>query len=166
MPLTATVRRIGARPTVSRTQRAAPVADLGVSLTGGRAGSPVTATFTVTLNASIGGTGTARLVDETAASAAKPGTKRENAYVFAGVQLSAPGAAASRTVRITNLRANASGLSGASAAILIPVIASVSIASSTPIRVVNAEQTVAVLARPRARAARSRQRRGAARRSR
>ena len=42
-PLTGAVQRVGVRPTVARTQRAAAVADLRVRFTGGKAGSAVRA---------------------------------------------------------------------------------------------------------------------------
>jgi len=143
-PLTGAVQRVGVRPTVARTQRAAAVADLRVRFTGGKAGAVVKATLTVTLNTRIGGTGTARLADETQTSAITLATRTSNAYVFENVQFPAPGATAARVFRITNIRANANGLGGGSVG-TTPVQASIAITGPTPIRLSNGEQTVAVV---------------------
>jgi len=143
--LTGVVQIVGVRPTLTRTQRAAAVADLRVTFTGGKSGSAVKATLTVSLNTSLGGTSTARLADETHASGAALATRTRNAYVFENVQFPAPGPVAARVFRITNIRANAGGLAGGSASGATPIQASIAVTGSTPIRLSNAEQTVAVL---------------------
>lgn len=142
-PLTGAVQIVGVCPTLARTQRAAAVAALRVTFTGGKAGAAVKATMAVTLNTRIGGTGTARLADETQASAVALATRTSNAYVFENVQFPAPGPAAARVFRITNVRVDATRLgSGAPGT---PIQASIAVTGSTPIRLSTAEQTVAVL---------------------
>lgn len=151
LQLTGTVQRVGVRPTISLTQRAAAVADLKITFTGGTAGAQVRTTVTVTLNTRIGGTGTAQLLDEAAGSTPIPGTKSANAYVFDNVRFPAPGAAATRVFRITNVRANASGVPVSGTLVPTQILALVSLSGSTPIRLSSAEQAVAVLDRTRGR---------------
>ncbi len=144
-PLTATVQAVGVRPTVSTKERAAAVADLRIIFTCGKKGSPVKATLTVTLNTSVAGVGTARLVDEAAGSEVASATKSGKAYVFKDVQFTAPGPDASRTLRITNVRANANAFGTAGTLIPNQITAFVTVSSSTPIRLSTAKQAVASL---------------------
>jgi hypothetical protein len=61
---------------------------------------------------------------------------------FFGIPFLAPGSVATRTIRITNVRVNASQLSGGSAAGSTPVITSISISGATSVPVSNPTPTV------------------------
>jgi hypothetical protein len=146
--LTGVVRAIGSPPKASRKGAAERVADLSITLRGGKAGSPAKATFSVVLNAAVTAEGTAELVDEAEPSRHTPGTRTRNGYVFKNVEFSQPGPTISRTFRITNIRANATGLGGGSTAGATPVIASVVISTTTiPIHLSDAKQVVALVPR-------------------
>ena len=100
-------------------------------------------TLLVTLNLTPG-LAPAQLIDEAQPAVATLATIAGNAYTFENVKFPAPGAAATRRFHITNIRANANSLgrpSGGGS----PVQGTVSIRSSTPIRLSNAEQTVAIV---------------------
>jgi hypothetical protein len=144
-PLIGRVQMLGVRPTIPADARAAVLADLTISFSGGVKGSTVTAKITVTLNTRVGTVGAARLIDESD-SRTQPGAKLGNAYVFENVQFPAPGSVrAARRFRITNLRANASVLGGGIGP--TPVLANVAVTASTPVRLSNAEQSVAIVQR-------------------
>jgi hypothetical protein len=144
--LTGVVRAIGSPPKASRKGAAERVADLSITLTGGKAGSPVKATFSVVLNAAVTAEGTAELVDEAEPSRRTPGTRTKNGYVFKNVEFSQPGPRASRTFRITNIRANANGLPAGNS--IGTMTASVIISTGTiPIHLSDAKQVVALVPR-------------------
>jgi len=146
-PLTGIVRTLGTHPSLSVKDLAARVADLTITLTGGRAGSPAIATFSVVLNIAVAANETAELIDEALASRGTPATRMAKGYVFKNVKFTEPGQAAARVFRITNIRANATTLSGGSAAGATPVVASISISGSTPspLRLSDARQVVALV---------------------
>jgi hypothetical protein len=145
--LTATVQTIGTPPRLSSKLRDAAVTDLEVAFTGGTRGSPVDLTLVVTLSTGVSAISPAQLVDEAQASSISLATTTKNGYVFEHVQFPAPGAAAVRRFRITNVRANASiVLSGGSSGTRLS--ASVAIMSSTPIRLLQAEQIVVGVVEP------------------
>ena len=104
--LAATVTTIGSRPKITIGQRSAPVADVGISVTGGAPATRVTVTFTITLSIRLAATGTATLVDETGSSRSVSALKAGASYIFENVLFPAP-VSARRVFRITNLRANA-----------------------------------------------------------
>src|SRR5215510_10339782 len=110
-PLQGTVATAGRRPTISVADRSAQVQDLIVKLTGGRAGTPVRVTFTVTLNAAPSRTGRAEILDDATHSAVGVGVRSNGAYVFRDVAVVPTGTTAARVFRITNVRVNANGLS-------------------------------------------------------
>jgi hypothetical protein len=105
----------------------------------------VQAEFVVSLNTKLGSGGTAQMIDETAASAPTAARKSGNKYVFGPVQFVEPGASARRVFRITNIRADVTGLPSRSSA-LMPVVASISIPPPADISLVNAEQPIASIA--------------------
>jgi hypothetical protein len=142
--LTGTVTTIGPRPKITVGQPAGAVADVGIKVTGGIPGTRVAVTFTVTLNIKLATTGTATLIDETGSARAVSAIKAGASYIFENVRFPAPGSAA-RTIRITNVRANATGLGASSAMIPAQIIAMVSMSSSSPIRLTGGQQTVATL---------------------
>jgi len=146
-PLSGTVQVLSPPPKVSRKNLEARVSDLGITFTGGRAGSPAKVTFAVTLNTTVAAQGTAELVDEDGSSPPMPATKTTKGYVFKNVEFTEPGPAKARVFRITNVRVNASALSGGSAAGATPVIASVVVSTpgSSPIRLSGAQQSVALI---------------------
>jgi hypothetical protein len=109
-PLTGVVRTMGTPPSLSVNDLAARVADLNITLKGGKAGSPVSATITVVLNTTVAITETAEMIDEGLASRVASATRKTKGYVFRNVKLTEPGGAAARVFRITNVRAKVSGL--------------------------------------------------------
>ncbi|HEY1240300.1 MAG TPA: hypothetical protein VGF16_07065 [Bryobacteraceae bacterium] len=140
--VTATVQRVGKLKKVSARDTNAAGADLRITLTGGTVKTRVRAGFVVSLNTKPGEEGTAQLIDETMGSPPVPARKSRNTYVFEPVQFEEPGPTASRVFRITNVRANVSGLSSGSAS-ATPVVASISISGITGISLVHAEQDIA-----------------------
>lgn len=151
VPLTGTVSVTGSRPRVTLGQRAAAVADLGIVLTGGTSGARQVATFTVRLNAPTGGTGTARLEHDGGRMRVLRATKTANAYVFESVPFPEPGPNARRTIRITNVRANASQVGVSATPIPSSIVASVTVSGAGRVRLANSEQALATLVRPGAR---------------
>jgi hypothetical protein len=139
-PLTGIVEVFGERPTIPVNSRAATVADLRITFSGGGKSAPVKAKITVKLNTRVATAGTAQLIDESH-SRTQLATKSDNAYIFDNVQIPAPGlSSAARVFRITNVRANASGLPVGSA-----VAGTIIASASTPIRLADAEQSLAVV---------------------
>jgi hypothetical protein len=65
-----------------------------------------------------------------------------NSVTFFGIPVLAPGTTSSRVFRITNIRANATALSGGSAAGATPVIASISISGATSLLITNPTPTI------------------------
>src|SRR5213592_1730995 len=107
-PLEGKVAIVGARPRVSLTDRAATVADLSITLTGGTGRTAIPITFSVSLN--VPPSGRARLMDDTGKVIAES-TRSGSEMVFRDVAVVSPGSR-SRVFRITNIRANAAGLGG------------------------------------------------------
>ena len=141
------VRTLGAPPSLSTKSSIARVADLAITLKGGKAGTVSLATFTVALNASVPANETAQLIDEADASRVTPGARIRAGYVFKNVKFTEPGEKAARVFRITNVRVNASALGGGSASGATPVIASISVSSSTsgPVPLSAGKQVVALV---------------------
>ena len=104
------------------------------------AGSPSFATGTVLAATSTSSSATASILG---APNVFQGLVSGNTITFFGIPVLAPvTTGASRTIRITNARVNATSLSGGSAAGATPVIASISISGATSLLISNATPTV------------------------
>ena len=111
-PLEGKVSIVGVRPRVSLADRDAPVADVSITLTGGSGRTPVPITFSVGLNVPL--SGRARLTDDATGAVVAESTRSGGTHVFKNVPVVPPGSR-TRIFRITNVRANASGLCRAGA---------------------------------------------------
>jgi hypothetical protein len=108
-PLEGKVKVLGGRPTVSLTDRDAAVADLSIMLTGGSGRVSVPVTFSVGLN--VPPAGRARLIDDATHTLVAESRRSGQTLVWSDVPVIPPGNNRTRVFRITNLRANANGLS-------------------------------------------------------
>jgi len=143
LPLEGDVSIVGVRPRIPVGARDAAVADLLVTLTGGSGRTSVPVTFSISLNVAI--SGRAQLRDEGTGAVVAESTRSGSACLFRDVPVVPPGSRAARRYRITNLRANASGLGSLSGATMITAF----VAASAPFRIAlrGSQQNVATTAR-------------------
>ncbi len=146
-PLEGSVRIVGVRPKISLAERDVAVADVAITLTGGSDVARTPATFSIGLNAPLAARGRAQLIDEATQSRIAVATRSGGAYVFKNVPVNPSGKGRSRTYRITNVRANASGLGSGGLGTPGQIMAFV--AASAPFRIPlsGAQQNVAVVRR-------------------
>ena len=144
-PLEGKVSVVGVRPKVSLADRAAPVAELSIVLTGGSGRTAVPITFSIALNVPV--SGRPRLTDgDTGAVVAEP-TRSGSGYVFKNVPVVPPGSTRTRIFRITNLRGNASAIGVSPALIPSQVVAFVSASAAFRIPLSGSQQNVATISR-------------------
>jgi hypothetical protein len=125
---------------VSIAARNAAVADLLVTLTGGNSREAVPMSFSVSLNAPLART-RARLIDEGTRKVVGQSTRRENTLTWSNIPVLPPGPNR-RIFRITNVRANASGIGVSTTP--VPIVATVSVSAAFRIPLTGATQNVAV----------------------
>jgi hypothetical protein len=144
-PLKGKVSVVGVRPRVSLADRAAPVAELSVALTGGGGRAPVPITFSVGLNVPVAGR--AQLMDDARGTVLAESTRSGSIYVFRNVPVIPPGNGRTRTFRITNVRANANGLGASQTLIPTQIVAFVSLSGPFRIPLAGSQQNVAAMRR-------------------
>jgi hypothetical protein len=143
-PLEGSVALVGTRPRVSLTERAAAVADLSITLTGGTGRTAVPMTFAISLNVPL--SGRAQLIDEATGTLIAESTRSGSQIVFRDVAVVPPGTQ-SRTFRITNVRGNASSIGVSGSGLPNQIVAFVSVAAPLRIAVSGSQQNVATLQR-------------------
>jgi hypothetical protein len=142
-PLEGQVKIVGVRPQVSLTERRAKVADLSITLTGGRGPTPVPITFSIGLNVPL--SGRAQLTDD-AGTVIAESTRSGSALVFRDVPVIPPGSR-SRVFRITNIRANASGVPQSASLVPAQIFAFLSISGPLRIPLAGSQQNVGAIRR-------------------
>ena len=143
-PLEGKVSIVGVRPRVSLTERAAPVADVSIALTGGSGRTPVPITFSVGLNVPV--SGRAQLTDDATGTVVGESSRSGGAQVFRNVPVTPPGSR-TRVFRITNIRANAAVIGAASTLIPNQIVAFVSASAPFRVPLTGSQQSVAALRR-------------------
>ena len=144
-PLEGTVSVVGVRPKVSLADRAAPVADLSIVLTGGSGRTAVPITFSVALNVPVSGPPLLKDGD-TGAVVAEP-TRSGSGYVFKNVPFVPPGNTRTRVFRITNIRSNANAIGLSPALIPAQIVAFVSASAPFRVPLSGSQQNVATISR-------------------
>ena len=144
-PLEGKVSVLGGRPTVSLADRAAAVADLSITLTGGSGRGAMPMTFSVGLNVPLAGR--AQLIDDATQTVVAESRRAGNTLVWSNVPVIPPGTNRTRVFRITNLRGNASGLGASPPFIPSQIIAFVSVSAPFRVPLSSAQQNVAVIRR-------------------
>ena len=141
LPLQGQVSVVGSRPRVTIGDRNAAVADLLVTITGGNGRTAVPVTFNVSLSVAV--TGRARLTDEST-GAVTESSRSGSAYVFKDIPVAPARGRAARRFRITNVRANATGLPLPSA---VPgqIVAFVALSAPFRLAVSGSQQNVATV---------------------
>ena len=144
-PLEGRVSVVGVRPKLSLVDRAAPVADLSIVLTGGTGRTAVPITFSVALNVPV--SGRPQLTDGNTGAVVGEATRSGSGYVFKNVPVIPPGNTRTRIFRITNLRANANGLGAGQTLIPTQIVAFVSASAPLRIPLAGSQQNVATTSR-------------------
>ncbi len=125
------------------TDRAATVADLSITLTGGTGRTAVPITFSISLNVPI--SGRAQLMDDTGTVIAES-TRSGSEMVFRNVAVVPPGSRA-RVFRITNIRGNASQIGALASGSPSQIVAFVSVSAPLRIALSGSQQNVAAIHR-------------------
>ena len=144
-PLEGRVTTVGVRPRISLTERDGAVADVLISLTGGTGTARTPMTFSVGLNVPLSASARAQLIDEATQSQIAVATRSNGAYVFKDVPVVPPGTTAARVFRITNVRANASGISAGPSGTPGTIQAFVAVLAPLRIPLAGAQQNVAAV---------------------
>jgi hypothetical protein len=116
----------GQQPPIPRSIKAGRTGDLLLNITGGTASQKIIANVTVFLSVNLGATSATDTATWSSSQGSVEGTKTGNSYTFKGVEVILPGTGAPFQVKITNMRIDASTVTGPN---LVPVLANILIAT-------------------------------------